>query len=258
MRIATWNINGLNARLDFLLHWLASRQPDVVALQELKMTDDRIPTEALTDAGYHVVTHGQKSWNGVAVLSKAPAEVLQVGLPGQAELGARLLTVRVDGVVVTSVYCPNGKTLEHADFPRKLAWFEALAQHLPEHHDPTTPAVLTGDFNVCPTPLDSWRGVAGNGRMFQTEAERSRFARLLEHGFVDTFRALHPDEQSFSWWDYRGGAFHRKQGLRIDFVLATPPLAERLEAAVIDREYRKKQEGMTASDHAPVWAEFAE
>lgn len=256
MRIATWNINGMNARLDFILHWLNARQPDVVALQELKMTDDRFPAAAFTEAGYHSVTHGQKSWNGVALLSREPAEVLQRGLPGQEDFGARLITARVAGRVVTSVYCPNGKTLDHDDFGRKLAWFDALAGHLGEHHDPAGDAVLCGDFNICPTPQDTWRGDAGDGRMFCSAEERGRFARLLDHGLVDLWRDLHPTTKSWSWWDYRGGALYKKQGLRIDFLLGTPSVVDSVKDAVIDRDYRKKKEGMTASDHAPVWVDL--
>ncbi len=253
MRIATWNINGLRARLDYVRHWLAARQPDVVGLQELKLDDDKFPHEEIESAGYRAVTHGQKAWNGVAILSREPAEIVQKGLPGQEDFGARLITAEVAGLSFTTVYCPNGKHLEHEDYPRKLAWFDALADHLEERHDPGSPAVVCGDFNICPQPLDSWNEGPG---IFHTEEERSRFRRLLDDGLVDVYRRLHPEKQAFSWWDYRAGAFHRNMGLRIDFLLATPPLVERVEAVEIDRDYRKKKEGLTASDHAPVWADL--
>ena len=256
MRLATWNINGLRARLDFLLHWLEARRPDLVGLQELKLEDEKFPHRELEAAGYSAATHGQKSWNGVAVLSRRPVEVVQRGLPGQEELGARLLTVVAEGLLFTTVYCPNGKSVGHADYPRKLAWFDSLYDLVQASHDPAAGGVLCGDFNICPQPLDSWNEAGLAGRIFHTEEERTRFARLLDWGYVDLFRALHPDEQRFSWWDYRGGAFHRNMGLRIDLVLGTAPVAEALASVDIDRDYRKKKDGLTASDHAPVIAEL--
>ncbi len=258
MKLATWNVNGLKARLDFMRLWLEARAPDVVGLQELKLTDDTFPHDVFAELGYQAITHGQKGWNGVAVLSRLPMEPVQVGLPGQEDFGSRLLSVAVDApggaVEFTTVYCPNGKTLEHADYPAKLEWFDALLAHLSDR--PRAHTVLCGDFNIVPAPLDSWLGEQGDGRLFHTAEERVRFKGLLELGLVDLYRHLHPEEQVFSWWDYRGGAFHRRQGLRIDLVLGTPDIAERLVAAGIDRDYRKKQDGLTASDHAPVVVEI--
>jgi exodeoxyribonuclease-3 len=255
MRIATWNINGLNARLDFVLHWLAARRPDVVALQELKMADEVFPHEAFAAAGYSALVHGQKSWNGVALLSRQPGELLQRGLPGQDDLGSRLVTGRFGDLVITSVYCPNGKTLDHEDYGRKLAWFDALAEHRGTHHG-SGDAILCGDFNICPTPLDTFRGEAGDGRLFCTTAERTRFDAVCGHGLQDLWRLHRPEERAWSWWDYRAGAFHKKQGLRIDLLLGTASVAARLGDAVIDRDYRKKQDGLTPSDHAPVWVDL--
>lgn len=252
MRLVTWNINGLRARLDFVLHWLRSRQPDVVGLQELKLEDDQFPLTLFEAEGYHAVTHGQKAWNGVAILSKEKAEVTQRGLPGQEDFGSRLITADVAGVSFTTVYVPNGKSVEHEDFPRKLAWLEALDAHLRATNASEREALLCGDFNICPAAIDSWNEKALQGRIFHTEAERERFAAILRGGFADSFRELYPDEQKFSWWDYRGGAFHRKQGLRIDLCLASASLMSRLRETSIDREYRKKQDGLTPSDHAPV------
>jgi exodeoxyribonuclease-3 len=256
MRVATWNVNGLRARFDFVAHWLRERAPDVVGLQELKLSDEQFPHEALESLGYRAAVHGQKAWNGVAVLTREPAELLQRGLPGQEAFGARLITVRVNDLVFTSVYCPNGKDIDHEDFPRKLAWFDTLAEHLEAHHAPDRPAILCGDFNVCPAALDSWNEQAFRDGIFHTEAERTRFRRLLDWGFADVFRERLPDAQAYSWWDYRGGAFHRGQGLRIDFLLATQPALQRVASVEIDREYRKKKEGLTASDHAPVLADL--
>jgi exodeoxyribonuclease-3 len=256
MRIATWNINGLRARLDFLLHWLRARQPDIVGLQELKVDDEGFPHAELQAVGYQAVAHGQKAWNGVAILSREPATVLQKGLPGEDDLGARLITATVGGLTFSTVYCPNGKDVDHPDFPRKLQWLESLAGHLKTRHSPVEAMVLCGDLNICPAPLDSWNEAALRGQIFHTDEERAGFRRLVDWGLADLFRKLYPDSQTFSWWDYRAGAFHKNQGLRIDFLLATRPVARRVRQVEIDREYRKKQVGLTASDHAPVMADL--
>jgi exodeoxyribonuclease-3 len=250
MRIATWNVNGLRARMEFVLAWLADRKPDIIGLQELKMTDDKFPHSELERAGYHAVTHGQKAWNGVAILSREPARATQTGLR------ARLITSDIGDLSFTTVYCPNGKHVGHDDYGRKLSWFDALLAHLQEHHDPARPAVLCGDFNICPAPIDSWNEEMLHGSIFHTDDERVRFRRLLDWGLEDLFRVAHPDRREFSWWDYRGGAFHRGQGLRIDFLLGTADLVGGLATVEIDRQYRKKKEGMTPSDHAPVLAEL--
>ncbi len=256
MRIATWNINGLRARLEYVLHWLGARQPDVVGLQELKMLDEQFPAAEFEAAGYRSITHGQKAWNGVAILSRQEAQVRQVGLPGQEDFGSRLLTADVAGLRFTTVYVPNGKSLEHPDFERKLAWLDALAQHFAAGHSPGDQAVLCGDFNIVPEALDSWDEERLAGSIFHTESERGRFAYLLEWGLIDLFRHHHPGEKMFSWWDYRAGSFYRNHGLRIDFLLGTKAIADRLAAARVDRDYRKKVDGLTASDHAPVIADL--
>jgi exodeoxyribonuclease-3 len=256
MRIATWNINGLRARLEFAIHWLRERQPDVVGLQELKLTDEQFPREPFEALGYHVVSHGQKAWNGVAILSREPARVTQRGLPGQAEFGARLLSAEIGDLAFTTVYCPNGKSIDHEDFSKKLAWFDDLARHFEQIADPERPIILCGDFNVCPAAIDSHDEERLRGQIFHTEEERKRYQGLLESGFSDVFRALYPAEVAFSWWDYRGGAFHRKLGLRIDFLLANPPALARVKDVAIDRDFRKKKDGLTPSDHAPVFADL--
>ncbi|MCE2390518.1 MAG: exodeoxyribonuclease III [Proteobacteria bacterium] len=256
LRVATWNVNGLRARLDFVLHWLAARRPDVVGLQELKLTDEQFPHDVFEQAGYRAVTHGQKSWNGVAILARGPLRVVQRGLPGQEGFGARLLLAEVDGLSFASLYCPNGKTLEHADYARKLDWYDSLSEYLRSSHDPRQPLVLGGDFNVCPSELDTWNEPDLGGGIFHTEAERGRVRSLLDWGLTDIFRQRRPEAREFSWWDYRGGAFHKRQGLRIDFLLATRPLLERVTRVEIDRDYRKKKNGLTASDHAPVMADL--
>jgi len=256
MRIATWNINGMNARFDYIGHWLKDVQPDVVGLQELKMEEHKFPFDGFAELGYRATIHGQKSWNGVAVLSKEPAETLTAGLPGQEELGARLLSTKVAGLTFVTVYCPNGKTVEHEDFAGKLAWFDALADWLEAEHDPSEPLVLTGDFNIVPAPIDSWNEKKLKGAIFHTDEERSRLQRLLDWGLVDLWRQLEPDEPGHSWWDYRAGAFHKRMGLRIDLVLGTEAVAERATGATLLRDWRKKVDGLTPSDHAPVWIDL--
>ena len=252
MRLATWNINGLRARLDYVLLWLEDRKPDLVGLQELKMTDEKFPHAELAAAGYRAVVHGQKAWNGVAILAREEPTVTQVGLPDQEEMGARLITATHAGLSFTTVYVPNGKAIDHDDYGRKLAWLDALRDHLQGTNEPAKAAVICGDFNICPAPIDSWNDDALYGRIFHTDEERERIRDLLGLGFHDVFREQNPDEQAFSWWDYRAGAFPRNQGLRIDFLLATQSLAPRVRSTEIDRDFRKKKDGLTPSDHAPV------
>ncbi len=255
MKIATWNVNGLNARQEFIGLWLADRKPDLVGLQEIKLVDEAFPADFFAELGYQVVTYGQKAWNGVAVLSRHPVDVVQKGLPGQESAGARLITVRVeDGLEFTTVYCPNGKTLEHEDFAKKLDWFVSLSRYWRDR--PAVGTVLCGDFNIVPAAIDSWRGQAGDGRIFHTVKERAALEALLDAGLEDLFRVVNPDEQAFSWWDYRGGSFHRGHGLRIDLILGSPDVAGRVVDVRTDRDYRKKKDGLTASDHAPVIAEI--
>jgi len=252
MQLATWNVNGLNSRLEFLLHWLRERRPDVVGLQELKLEDDRFPRLELKAAGYGCLVHGQKAWNGVAILSREEIQPIQSGLPGQDDLGARLVSAATAGITFTTVYVPNGKSVAHEDYPRKLEWLDALAQWFRDTQDPTEPHVLCGDFNVAPSALDTFDEARLAGKVHHTEAERDRLRALSDWGFVDAFRSRYPDRRQYSWWDYRGGAFHRNLGLRIDLVYATAPALARMQEIEVDREYRKKKDGLIASDHAPL------
>jgi exodeoxyribonuclease-3 len=260
--IATWNINGLRARLDFVKLWLEARAPDVVGFQELKMEDDKFPHTEFEALGYRCLTHGQKSWNGVAILSRQPIEHLESGLPGQSDFGARLIRARVGegdaAVDFTTLYCPNGKNVDHDDYPAKLAWFDALREWSAAFIEPERSAVLCGDFNIVPTALDGWNEDAHAGSIFHTDEERDRIDRLLNVGLRDLYREQEPETRAYSWWDYRGGAFHRGHGLRIDFLLGTDALVRRLRTVEIDRDFRKKREGLTASDHAPVMARLDE
>lgn len=241
--------------MDFMALWLQDRQPDVVGLQELKTPTEDFPHAFFEDLGYHALVHGQKSWNGVAILSREPAELIQSGLPGEDDWGARLITAEVaGGIEFTTVYCPNGKSVQHEDYPNKLSWYDSLHRHWSTGNHPKR--VLCGDFNIVPDPIDSWRGTKADGDIFHTTDERARMEALVDLGLKDLYRHVNPDTQAFSWWDYRGGAFHRKQGLRIDFVLATHALLDKVQDVTIDRDYRKKQDGLTASDHAPVYADL--
>lgn len=256
MKIATWNVNGLRSRLDFVLHWLKARKPDIVGLQELKLRDEDFPVNEFRAEGYHVAVHGQKSWNGVAILSRDPLTDVRQGLPGQEQFGARLIAATIGTLQFVTVYCPNGKSIDHDDYHRKLVWYRQLVSFMEKGFDPAHPTVLCGDFNIVPQPIDSWNEEALAGQMFHTEAERDRLKLLFEWGLTDLFRHFFPETQSFTWWDYRAGSFHKNQGLRIDLLLGTGNIIGRLRHVEIDREYRKKKEGLTASDHAPVLAEL--
>ena len=252
MRLATWNVNGLRARLDFIKIWLRQRSPDVVGMQELKVEEPDFPAEEFESLGYQHAIHVQKGWNGVGILSKHPMEVTQGGLSGEDEMGARLITADVAGISFTTVYVPNGKTLDHADYPAKVKWLGSLSEYCNARSMGAKPSILCGDFNVTPDHIDSWKGEGAVGKIFHTDEERGGIAALRQQGLTDLFRDKYPNEQKFSWWDYRGGAFHRGQGLRIDYLLGSDGVRNRVEDVWIDRDFRKKQGGLTASDHAPV------
>jgi len=256
MIVATWNVNGIRARLVRVLEWLEERKPDVVCLQELKTKDEDFPAAELRAAGYEAAIVGQQSWNGVGILAREKPEAIARELPGMGAMGARFLTARACGLEVTTVYIPNGKTVAHPDFGPKLDWLDALARHFEAREDKDTPRLVAGDFNVCRTDLDSYVGEKGRGTIFHTDEERSRLERLCASGLVDLWRDKYPTEPGFSWWDYRAGAFHKRLGMRLDLLLGSPPVAARLEAVQVDREFRKKSKtsGATPSDHAPVFA----
>jgi len=256
--LSTWNVNGIRARSLRLAEWLAERQPDIVCLQELKIVEAEFPHLELLASGYHAVLSGQQSWNGVAVLAKERPEVVMRELPGAAAAGARFVVAKVHGIEVASVYIPNGKMLAHADYKLKLAWLESLAQHVESRAktDSDVPMLVGGDFNVCPTDLDSYGGARFKGHIFHTDEERALIARLRGAGLVDLYRAKYPDTIGFSWWDYRAGQFHKNEGMRLDMLFASPALAERVKDVYVDRDYRKKGKasGAVPSDHAPVIA----
>lgn len=259
MLIATWNVNGIRARAMRINEFLSEQKPDVVCLQELKITEEEFPHLELRALGYHAVLSGQQGWNGVAVIAKDRPEVVMRELPGAAEQGARFIVAKVYDMEFASVYVPNGKSAKHPDFKVKLAWLETLAKHIESRADREAPLVVGGDFNVCWTDLDSWGGVRFKGHVHHTDEERALIDRLRDAGLVDLYRSKYPDEPGFSWWDYRAGSFHKKEGMRIDLLLATPVVAARLKEVRVERDYRKKGKpsGSIPSDHAPVVAELS-
>jgi exodeoxyribonuclease-3 len=247
VRVATWNVNSLKARMPRVLEFLALHQPDVLLLQETKVAD--FPALELSAAGYHAVHHSAGQWAGVAILAREELTDVVAGLPGEvAQDEARWVEATVGGVRVASAYVPNGRAIDSPAYEDKLRFFEAIAERA---RGLTGPLIVAGDFNVCPTDLDVYDPAAFVGATHVTDPERDRFRAILAAGLVDGFRALHPDEPGFTWWDYRAGNFHKKLGLRIDFVLVTPDLAGRLVACGIDRDFRK---GPKPSDHAPLLA----
>lgn len=255
MKLATWNVNSLKVRLPQLLEWLAAQNPDVVCLQETKLEDKAFPCAKLEAVGYRSAFAGQKTYNGVAILSLTEPEEVIRGFPGEAiEPGKRLLAARIAGVRVVNVYVPNGGEVGLPAYHAKLAWLAALRQWLEATADPAEELVLCGDFNVAPENRDVWDAELWRDRILFSEAEKQALAHLLTWGLVDTLRLRHPQGGIYTWWDYRAGAFHRGWGLRIDHIFATAPLAARCTEVVVDRDERK---GDKPSDHAPVIATFA-
>jgi exodeoxyribonuclease-3 len=257
VKVATFNVNGIGARLPRLLGWLDREKPDVACLQELKAPDTAFPAAAVREAGYGAIWHGQKSWNGVAILAKDadPIEIRR-GLPGDPDdTHSRYIEAHVHGIVVASLYLPNGNPQPGPKFDYKLRWFERLIEHARSLYDSGEPVVLAGDFNVVPTDFDiynprSWRKDA----LLQPET-RDAYARLLSQGWVDALRVRHPDEPIYTFWDYFRNHWARNSGLRIDHLLLNRELAPRLLDANVDRWVRGEQ---GASDHAPTWIELAE
>ena len=269
MRIATWNVNSLNARLEAVERWLERAAPDVLLLQETKLADDDVPEMAFRMAGYELLHHGEGRWNGVAIASRVGIDgpvVSNFGdgpvresrgtndAPGEADFDplteARMVSAVVGGVRVVSLYAPNGRVLDSAWYEGKLRWFERLSRWLDEAADPGSALVLGGDLNVTPTDDDVWDAARAHGSTHVSDRERAALARLRQWGLVDLYREHRPEPDRFSWYDYRAGMFHRNEGMRIDLLYGTPAVAARLIWAEIDREARKGPP--TPSDHAPV------
>ena len=263
MRIATWNVNSLKARLERVVLWLERAQPDVLLMQETKLGDADAPADVFERAGYVLAHHGEGRWNGVAIASRSGVAdvVTNFGAPlrpartedtGDDEpfAEARMIAATCGGVRVVSLYAPNGRTVGSVFYEAKLAWFDRLARWLGEAADPRAPLVLGGDFNVAPTDADVWDAEACHGGTHVSEPERAAFARLLDWGLVDIYRRQHAEPGRYSWWDYRAGNFYKNIGMRIDHLLVSAPLADRVVWSEIDRETRKGKP--LPSDHTPV------
>ena len=255
MRIATFNVNSINARLPHLIRWLGETQPDIVCLQELKAPQDKFPEGPIRDAGYGVIWHGQKSWNGVAVLARGedPVEVGRA-LPGDPDdLHSRYLEATAHGLLIGCLYLPNGNPAPGPKFDYKLRWLERLLVHAAALVGRESPVILAGDYNIIPTERDVYKPERWvDDALFRVEV-REAFVRLTNQGWVDAVRKLHPDAQIFTFWDYFRNAFGRDAGLRIDHLLLNPAVAPRLVNAGVDRNVRGWEK---ASDHAPTWVEL--
>ena len=253
MRIATWNVNSLRVRLPQLLEWLAASAPDVVALQETKLTDDAFPADELRAAGYHCVYSGQKTYNGVATLARTELHGALRDIPGYDDPQRRVLAASVAGVRVINLYVPNGQSVDSDKYHYKLGWLRALRSWLRQELAAHAQLVVLGDFNIAPEDRDVHDPAAWVGSVHVSPEERAALQATLELGLVDVFRQFEQPPQSFSWWDYRAGSFRRNNGLRIDLLLASAALAARCTACDIDREPRRVER---ASDHTPVIATF--
>ena len=258
MRIATWNINGIKARIDVLLAWLERDKPDVVCLQEIKSLDETFPAMEISGLGYQVETHGQKSFNGVALLSRHRLEDVTRGLPGdpddeQARYIEGVVSTDKGAVRVGGLYLPNGNPVDSAKFPYKLSWMERLHAHAKDRLKYEEPFILAGDYNVIPTEQDvhdpdAWRGDA----LFQPES-RAAFEKLKGLGFTDAIAATAPEPHSYTFWDYQAGAWQKNNGIRIDHMLLSPEAADRLRGTGITKDVRSWEK---PSDHVPVWVEL--
>lgn len=257
MKIATYNVNGVNGRLPVLLRWLGESRPDIVCLQELKAPNEKFPAEAIKAAGYDSIWHGQQRWNGVAILSRigVPVETRR-GLPGDPDPShSRYIEAAVGGVLVGGLYLPNGNPRPGPKFDYKLKWFEALTAHAQTLLDSGAPVVLAGDYNVMPTELDVYKPERWTEDALFAPEVRAAFATLLAQGWTDSLRQLHPNEAIYTFFDYFRRAYERNAGLRLDHLLLSPSIAPRLMAAEVDREVRGREK---SSDHCPVWIELAD
>ena len=257
MKIATYNVNGINARLPVLLRWLEETKPDVACLQELKAPLEKIPEQAIKDAGYHAIWHGQKSWNGVAILSRnEPPEEIRRVLPGDPEdINSRYIEAKVNGLIIGCLYLPNGNPAPGPKFDYKMRWFERFTVHAAELLASDVPVLLTGDFNVMPTELDVYKPERWvNDALFRPEV-RAAFRTITEQGWTDAIRKLYPQEVIYTYFDFFRNAFARNAGLRIDHFLLSPQVGERLIAAGVNLDTRGWEK---TSDHAPVWIELAD
>ncbi len=254
MKIATWNVNSVKARLPHLLSWLESAKPDALCLQEIKCLADDFPSLEVKSLGYHVTAVGQKTYNGVAIISREKAEIVHTALPGDdTDTQARYLEADIAGVRIATIYLPNGNPVGTDKYPYKLAWMKRLADHARELLDEERTVVLAGDYNICPTDDDVYDPVGWREDALCRPESRAAFRIIANLGYVDAFRALHSEPGRYSFWDYQAGRWHRDEGLRIDHLMLNPQAADRLVACDIDRAPRAKEK---ASDHTPVWCEI--
>lgn len=255
MKIATWNVNSITARLPHALDWIVTNRPDALCLQETKCVDEKFPFDAFREIGYSAEVFGQPTYNGVAILSLWPANDTQRGLPDDSpDAQKRLIAATVSGVRIINVYIPNGGEIGSDKYQFKLEWLSRLRKFLDQHCDPRQPLALCGDFNVAPEDRDVHDPALWAGKTLFSEPERAALENVRQWGLIDVFRRHHEEGGFFSWWDYRAGAFPRNHGLRIDHLWATAPLAEKCSDAWIDKAPRALPK---PSDHAPVIAEFA-
>jgi exodeoxyribonuclease-3 len=251
MKIVTWNVNSLNVRAELVGLYLDAVAPDVLCLQELKLPDDKVPTELFESRGYHVAVHGQKSWNGVLIASKRPLEEVHRGLDPADEGESRLISALTGGIRVVNLYCPQGQSVESPKFEYKLRFYDGLLDWLGGSCDLAGPLVLLGDLNIAPRPEDVWSPEEMEGIPSFHPLEHARWARLVSLGLEDAVVArIKP--RTFTFWDYRGAAFRFNQGMRIDHLLVTAPLRDKVTEAWVDRDWRKKRGELKPSDHAPV------
>ncbi len=254
--IATWNVNSVKARLPHVLDWLKDAQPDVLLLQETKVPDDQFPALEIEDLGYNLAISGQRTYNGVAILSKRPLEVTETALPGDpSDEQARYVEAVCGDVRVASIYLPNGNPVGTEKFAYKLAWMERLYGHMQGLLETEDALILGGDYNVAPTAGDVYDPAEFDDDALCQPESRGAFRKMLYLGLTDAYRALHRDQGAFTWWDYRGGQWFRDHGARIDFLLLSPQAADRLADSGIDRKPRGKEK---ASDHTPVWCSIRE
>ena len=253
MKIASWNVNSLNVRLPHVLAWCDAASPDILALQETKLTDDRFPVAELEEAGYHSVFSGQKTYNGVAILSREPAADPVTDIPGLDDPQRRILAATIGGVRIVDLYVVNGSEVGSEKFDYKLHWLEQVTAWLADEMKQHENVVVLGDFNIAPDDRDVYDPEAWHEKILCSTPERDAFGQILDLGLTDTFRLFDQEERTWSWWDYRMNMFRRKLGLRIDLVLASAAMKQRCTASYIDIEPRRQER---PSDHAPAIAEF--
>ncbi len=253
LKIASWNVNSLNVRLPHVLAWCDTARPDILALQETKLTDDRFPADALSEAGYHSVFSGQKTYNGVAILSREPAGNTVTDIDGLDDPQRRILAATIGGVRIIDLYVVNGSEVGSDKYAYKLHWLEQVTNFISREMDVHDKVVVLGDFNIAPDDRDVHDPDAWRDKILCSTPEREALQRILDLGLTDTFRLFEQEERTWSWWDYRQAAFRRNMGLRIDLVLASKALADVCTASYIDKEPRRQER---PSDHAPAIAEF--